>query len=99
MFLLSHVCLPKLCLRVPQIPPIKRMASFSCNGPKGRLAHLWNPSPVVSWELVSWKNLRPVKTRPSFSMDLLTQGTDFSGNTLPPAPAPPPPHSENGASH
>lgn len=98
-FLLSHICLPKPFLLVPQIPPIEGTARFSCNEPRGHLAPLWNPSPAVSWELVGLSPLqlissqtpRPVKTWPPFSVYSLAQGTDFTGQHAP--------HSKRGTSH
>lgn len=91
-FLPSHVCLPKTFLLIPWIPTIKGTARFSCNEPRGHLAHLWNHSPAVSWELVglsplqliSSQILRPVETGPPFSVYSLAQGTNFSwDNTHP----------------
>lgn len=91
-FLLSHVCLPKPFLLGPQIPPIEGTARFSCSEPRGHLAHLWSPSPAVSWgpvglsplQLISSQTLRPVKTWLPFSTCSLAQGTDFSqDNTHP----------------
>lgn len=74
-FLSVPSLLPKPFLLVPKIPPIKEIAGFSWNEPKGHPAHLWNPSPGLSRELVRLKclnssllrrNHRPVETQPSF---------------------------------